>query len=106
MRKEIIYIICLMLIPHFLKAQILPRSLNSMLPKSSISNAISALPTKPEIPYLEDKNQKANTASFMAAGGKERLVADLNELALSTQQSGGANPIASLNQADILAKDL
>ncbi|SFT96810.1 RHS repeat-associated core domain-containing protein [Algoriphagus locisalis] len=56
--------------------------------------------------YLEDKKQKANAASFMAAGGKERLVADLNELALSTQRAGGANPIALLNLADILAKDL
>lgn len=56
--------------------------------------------------YLEDKNQKVNAASFMAAGGKERLVADLNELALSTQRAGGANPIALLNLADILAKDL
>ncbi|PZX48941.1 DUF6443 domain-containing protein [Algoriphagus chordae] len=56
--------------------------------------------------YLEDKNQKANAASFMAAGGKERLVADLNELALSNQRAGGANPIALLNLADILAKDL
>ncbi|MDR7130998.1 RHS repeat-associated protein [Algoriphagus sp. 4150] len=56
--------------------------------------------------YQEDKKQKANAASFMAAGGKERLVADLNELALSTQRAGGANPIALLNLADILAKDL
>ena len=56
--------------------------------------------------YLEDKKQKANAASFMAAGGRERLVADLNELALSTQRAGGANPIALLNLADILAKDL
>ncbi|WP_192350273.1 DUF6443 domain-containing protein [Algoriphagus sp. Y33] len=56
--------------------------------------------------YLEDKNQKVNAASFMAAGGRERLVADLNELALSTQRAGGANPIALLNLADILAKDL
>jgi hypothetical protein len=56
--------------------------------------------------YLEDKKQKANAASFMAAGGKERLVADLNELAQSTQRAGGANPIALFNLADILAKDL
>ncbi|WP_425637958.1 DUF6443 domain-containing protein [Algoriphagus yeomjeoni] len=56
--------------------------------------------------YLEDKKQKANAASFMASGGKERLVADLNELALSNQRAGGANPIALLNLADILAKDL
>ncbi|WP_057937325.1 DUF6443 domain-containing protein [Algoriphagus resistens] len=56
--------------------------------------------------YLEDKKQKASAASFMAAGGKERLVTDLNELAVSTQRAGGANPIALLNLADILAKDL
>ncbi|SFT97133.1 RHS repeat-associated core domain-containing protein [Algoriphagus locisalis] len=56
--------------------------------------------------YLEDKKQKANAASFMAAGGKDRLIADLNELALSNQRAGGANPIALLNLADILAKDL
>ncbi|MCE7058077.1 RHS repeat-associated core domain-containing protein [Algoriphagus sp. AGSA1] len=56
--------------------------------------------------YLEDKQQKASAASFMAAGGKERLVTDLNELAVSTQRTGGANPIALLNLADILAKDL
>ena len=56
--------------------------------------------------YLEDRNQKANAGSFMTAGGKEKLVADLNELAISTQRAGGANPIALLNLADILAKDL
>ncbi|RAI88514.1 RHS repeat-associated core domain-containing protein [Algoriphagus yeomjeoni] len=56
--------------------------------------------------YLEDKKQKANPASFMAAGGKDRLIADLNELVLSNQRAGGANPIALLNLADILAKDL
>jgi len=56
--------------------------------------------------YKEAKKQKANAASFMAAGGKERLVANLNELALSNQRAGGANPIALLNLADILARDL
>ncbi|MCE7057182.1 RHS repeat-associated core domain-containing protein [Algoriphagus sp. AGSA1] len=56
--------------------------------------------------YLEDKNQKVNAASFMAAGGRERLVADLNELAVSNLRAGGPNPIALLNLADILAKDL
>ena len=55
--------------------------------------------------YLEDKDQKANVGSFMAAGGKEKLVADLNELAVSTQRAGGANPIALLNLADVIAKD-
>jgi RHS repeat-associated protein len=34
-----------------------------------------------------------------------RLIADLNELAVSTQRAGGANPIALLNLADIIAKD-
>jgi hypothetical protein len=42
----------------------------------------------------------------MAAGGQNRLIADLNELATSTQRAGGANPIALLNLADIVAKDL
>jgi RHS repeat-associated protein len=56
--------------------------------------------------YLEDKKQKANAGSFMAAGGQNRLIADLNELAVSTQRAGGANPIALLNLADIVAKDL
>ncbi|MBN3584966.1 hypothetical protein JYB64_21470, partial [Algoriphagus aestuarii] len=56
--------------------------------------------------YEDEKNQNANAASFMASGGKERLIADLNELAISNQRAGGANPIALLNLADILAKDL
>lgn len=42
----------------------------------------------------------------MAAGGRQRLVTDLNDLAVSTQRAGGANPIALLNLADILARDL
>jgi RHS repeat-associated protein len=42
----------------------------------------------------------------MTAGGQPRLIADLNELAVSTQRAGGANPIALLNLADIVAKDL
>ncbi|PZX48945.1 DUF6443 domain-containing protein [Algoriphagus chordae] len=56
--------------------------------------------------YLEDKEQKPNAGSFATVGGTERLVADLNELTLSNQRAGGANPIALLNLADILAKDL
>lgn len=57
MRKEIIFIICLMLSSCLLKAQNLSSSLNSKLPKPSISNSISALPSKPEIPYLEELKQ-------------------------------------------------
>ncbi|MCE7057185.1 hypothetical protein LZF95_21065 [Algoriphagus sp. AGSA1] len=56
--------------------------------------------------YLEDKKLKANAASFMSAGAADRLINDLNELALSNLRAGGANPIALLNLADILAKDL
>ncbi|MBN7817461.1 DUF6443 domain-containing protein [Algoriphagus pacificus] len=56
--------------------------------------------------YLEVKKQKSKAASFMAAGGKERLLADLNELTLNNQRAGGANPIALLNLVDILAKDI
>ncbi|WP_439490784.1 DUF6443 domain-containing protein [Algoriphagus sp.] len=56
--------------------------------------------------YVEDKKQKANAGSFMSAGAADRLINDLNELALSNLRGGGANPIALLNLADILAKDL
>ncbi len=56
--------------------------------------------------YVDDKKQKANIGSYISQSSKERLVADLNELATSTQRAGGANPIALLNLADILAKDL
>ncbi|WP_439488527.1 DUF6443 domain-containing protein [Algoriphagus sp.] len=56
--------------------------------------------------YLEDKKQKANAGSFMSAGAADRLINDLNELALSNLRGGGANPIALLNLADIMAKDL
>jgi RHS repeat-associated protein len=42
----------------------------------------------------------------MAVGEWQRLVADLNELAVTTQRAGGGNPIALFNLADILAKDL
>jgi hypothetical protein len=57
MRKEVIFVICIMLSSYFLKAQNLPGGMNSKLPKASISNSISALPTKPEIPYLEELKQ-------------------------------------------------
>lgn len=57
MRKEIIFIICLMLSPNFLKAQNLPIGINSKLSKPSISNSISSLPTKPEIPFLKELKQ-------------------------------------------------
>src|SRR5690606_1015651 len=56
--------------------------------------------------YLGDRDQKANAGSFMAAGGKEKLVADLNELAASTSRAGGANAIALFNLANIIAGDL
>jgi hypothetical protein len=54
--------------------------------------------------YLEDKKQKANTGAFMAVGDRQRLVADLNELAVTTQRAGGGNPIALFNLADTLCK--
>jgi hypothetical protein len=57
MRIEFIFIICLMLSSYLLNAQNLPSSLNSKLPKPSISNSIPTLPTKPEIPYLEELKQ-------------------------------------------------
>lgn len=57
MRKKIIFIVFLMLSSYFLKAQNVQSEINSKLPKPSISNAISALPSKPEIPYLEELKQ-------------------------------------------------
>lgn len=56
--------------------------------------------------YLEQRKQKVNVASFAPVGGKTALLDQLNELALNTSRAGGANPIALLNLADILAKDL
>jgi hypothetical protein len=57
MKKEFIFIICLMFSPYFLKAQNLPSAMNSKLPKPSISATIPALPTKPEMPYLKELKQ-------------------------------------------------
>lgn len=55
--------------------------------------------------YLEDKKQKAHAGSFVAEGGVERILTNLNDLGLSTEQAGGANPMALLNLVDIVAKD-
>jgi hypothetical protein len=57
MRKEIIFIVCMMLSTYFLNAQNLSSGLNSKLPKPVISNTISTLPTKPVIPYLKELKQ-------------------------------------------------
>ncbi len=57
MRKEIIFIVCLMLSSYYMKAQSLPGGMNSKLPKPLISASIPTLPTKPEIPYLEELKQ-------------------------------------------------
>jgi RHS repeat-associated protein len=56
--------------------------------------------------YLEDKKQKAHAGSFVPEGGVERILTNLNDLGLSTEQAGGANPMALLNLVDIVAKDL
>jgi RHS repeat-associated protein len=56
--------------------------------------------------YLEDKKQKAHAGSFVPEGGVERILTNLNDLGLSTEQAGGANPMAILNLVDIVAKDL
>ncbi|MCE7058079.1 hypothetical protein LZF95_25580 [Algoriphagus sp. AGSA1] len=57
MRKEIIFIVCLMLSSYFLKAQNLPGGINSKFPVSPVSGSFPKLPTKPEIPYLEELKQ-------------------------------------------------
>lgn len=56
--------------------------------------------------YLENKKQKAHAGSFVPEGGIERILTNLNDLGLSTEQAGGANPMALLNLVDIVAKDL
>ncbi|MCH6202168.1 RHS repeat-associated core domain-containing protein [Aquiflexum sp. LQ15W] len=56
--------------------------------------------------YLEDKKQKAHAGSFVTEGGVERILTNLNDLGLITEQAGGANPMALLNLVDIVAKDL
>ena len=42
----------------------------------------------------------------MTEGGVERILTNLNDLGLITEQAGGANPMALLNLVDIVAKDL
>jgi len=54
MHKKIIFIICFLLSSYFLKAQSFSNGSNSKVPKPSVSNSISPLPTKPELPYLEE----------------------------------------------------
>jgi RHS repeat-associated protein len=56
--------------------------------------------------YLDKKKQKANAGSFVSQGARDKLINDLNELAVSTQRAGGANPIALFNLAYILTGDL
>jgi RHS repeat-associated protein len=56
--------------------------------------------------FLDKRRTRLNPASFVAAGGKNALLDQLNELALNTSRAGGVNPIAVLNLVDILAKDL
>ncbi|WP_338221311.1 RHS repeat-associated core domain-containing protein [Algoriphagus sp. oki45] len=56
--------------------------------------------------YADEKEKKANAGSFATQGAKDKLVNDLNELAVSTQRAGGGNPIALFNLVDILAGDL
>jgi RHS repeat-associated protein len=56
--------------------------------------------------YQDDRNQNVNAGSFATQGAKDKLINDLNELAVSTQRAGGANPIALFNLANILAGDL
>jgi len=56
--------------------------------------------------YLDKKKPKVNAGSFVSQGAKDRLITNLNELALNTQRAGGGNPIALLNLASIVSGDL
>ena len=56
--------------------------------------------------YADENESQANIGSFATLGAKDRLINDLNEFAISTQRSGGANPIALFNLVDILVSDL
>jgi hypothetical protein len=99
MRKEFIFITYLMLSSYLLKAQTLPDGMNSKLPKPSSSNANSALPAKPEIPYLEELKQIHSLKESY-----DSLRSEIKEIQESAQDSATQDSL--LNQAKIRAKGL
>ncbi|MCH7411867.1 DUF6443 domain-containing protein [Belliella sp. R4-6] len=56
--------------------------------------------------YEEQNSSKMNKASFLASGGKDRLINDLLEFSNVTSRAGGVNAITVMNIVDIIAKDL
>lgn len=95
MKKESIFIICLSLLPCFLKAQNLPIGMNSKLLKLSILNSIS----KPEIPYLSELKQIQSLKEFY-----DSLRSEIKEIQESTLDSATQDSI--LNQAKIRSQAL
>jgi hypothetical protein len=99
MRKEFIFITYLMLSSYLLKAQNLAGSLNSKLPKSSISNSTSALPTKTQIPYLTELNQ-----IYSLKESFDSLRSEIKEIQESAQDNAIQDSL--LNQVKIRSKGL
>ncbi|SFT97101.1 hypothetical protein SAMN04489724_3061 [Algoriphagus locisalis] len=92
-----------MLSSCFLKAQNLPSSLNSKLPKPSISNSISALPSKPEIPYLEELKQIQSLKKSYDSLRKE--LKDLKEITADSTQRDSLFTLVKERSMEVLEKE-
>ncbi|PZX51498.1 hypothetical protein LV84_03655 [Algoriphagus ratkowskyi] len=103
MKKEFIFISCLMLSSYFLKAQNLPSSLNSKLPKPSISNSLYALSIKPEIPYLEELKQIQSLKKSYDSLRKE--LEDLKELTADSTQRDSLFTLAKERSKAVLEQE-
>jgi hypothetical protein len=89
--------------PYFLKAQNLPIGLNSKLPKHSISKTISALPTKPEIPYLEELKQIQSLKKSYDSLRKE--LKDLKEITADSTQRDSLFIMAKERSKEVLEEE-
>jgi hypothetical protein len=103
MKKEFIFVICLMLSPNFLKAQNLPSILNSKLSKPSISNSISALPAKPEIPYLKELKQIQSLKKSYDSLRKE--LKELKEITADSSQRDSLFTLAKERSKAVLEQE-
>ncbi|PZX48940.1 hypothetical protein [Algoriphagus chordae] len=103
MKKVFIFVISLMLSSYFLKAQNLPSSLNSNLPKPSISNSISALTSKPQIPYLEELRQIQSLKKSYDSLRKELV--ELKEITADSTQRDSLFTLAKERSKAVLEKE-
>ncbi|WP_192085654.1 hypothetical protein [Algoriphagus sp. Y33] len=103
MRKEIIFIFCMLLYPSFLKAQGLPGGMNSKLPKPSISNSIPTLPTKPETPYLEELKQIQSLKK--SYDSLRRELKDLKEITTDSTQRDSLFTLAKERSREVLDRE-